>query len=252
VTRTRGLIMAATLLLALAACGDKKPTPLDPTEQARRNAIETADADCIDQEKKLEKLIVLEASGDKTKNGVAMPVGTSGDTGVVYLHQVGANLCQMLPIATILANKGIRGITVENNIYGPELGAAAVAWLRAQGVKRVFVLGASMGGTHAWAAAELATPPVDGVISLSAPEYYTDANATDAARKLDVPSFIVAAEYDEPFASAAKSLYAATPSKHKNLLLLSGSSHGVGLIDTSLQEQIEAFVADPNTFAVPS
>jgi pimeloyl-ACP methyl ester carboxylesterase len=240
--------VAAALLLALAACGDKTPAPPDPSEQARRSAIQLTDASCVENPES--KLITLDTPHGI---GVGLPVGDSGDTGIVYLHQSDGGLCQWLPVAMIESQKGYRGISIDNSSStSPELAAAAVEWLRAKGVKRVFLAGASMGGTHAWQAATLINPPVDGLISLSAPEIYDGINAVEAARTLNIPVFVVAAEFDGNFASAAQTLHDAIPSQHKHLLMVSGSSHGVSMIDNWLQGLIDKFLADPAGYTDPA
>ena len=91
-----------------------------------------------------------------------------GRTGVVLGHQAGSDLCEWLPRARVLAKQGRQVLAFD---FGPsgKIGedmVAAAAELHRRGADRLVLVGSSMGGTAAIAAAAEVTPPVAGVISL--------------------------------------------------------------------------------------
>jgi pimeloyl-ACP methyl ester carboxylesterase len=156
-----------------------------------------------------------------------------GRTGMVLGHQAGSDLCEWLPRARELAKQGRQVLAFD---FGPSAHitqdmVAAAAELRRRGVTRMVLVGSSMGGTAAIAAAAEITPLVAGVVSLSGPEEYQGADAATAAPKLRVPVLFVAAEDDPPFDDAARALYKAVPGHDKQLVILEGGGHGTSLLD---------------------
>ncbi|WP_191838349.1 alpha/beta hydrolase [Catellatospora chokoriensis] len=236
---TRGLV-AAVLLATAAGCGSGgTPTPLDPTAAARQRVIDTADLDCLDDRGPV--IAITDAEQDMT---AAIEVGT-GDTAVMLLHQVDGTACQWYAFALILAQRGYRAIAPDiTSRDAVDVAGAGIAHLRAAGAKRVFVIGASRGGTIALAAAAAASPPVDGVIALSAPTVY-DADALTAVRKLDVPTILIAGDLDGSFADHAKELHDLSIAKHKKLIIRSSVSHGVTLLTGDVEDTVMAFLTDP-------
>lgn len=139
--------------------------------------------------------------------------------------------------------RGMRGFAIDIQGSPVEAAVSAVAWLRSQGAKKVYLVGASMGGTAALSAA--AKTPVDGVVSLSGPSIYGGMDAVTAVKSLTIPVLFAAGEYDGSFADSAKELYAACASKQKRLMLLPTGSHGVSLLSSGMKDAFEAFLADP-------
>jgi pimeloyl-ACP methyl ester carboxylesterase len=155
-----------------------------------------------------------------------------GRTGVVLGHQAGSDLCEWLPRARALARQGRQVLAFDfGTAHIKEGMAAAAAELRRRGVTRLVLVGSSMGGTAAIAAAAQLTPPVAGVVSLSGPEEYDGADAAAAAPKLRVPVLFIAADDDPPFDDAARALYKAVPGHDKRLLVLEGGGHGTSLVE---------------------
>jgi pimeloyl-ACP methyl ester carboxylesterase len=156
-----------------------------------------------------------------------------GRTGVVLGHQAGSDLCEWMPRARALARSGRQVLAFD---FGPsghikQDMLAAAAELRRRGVTRMVLVGSSMGGTAAIAAAAEITPPVAGVVSLSGPEEYRGADAATAAPKLRVPVLFVVAHDDPPFADDARALYKAVPGHDKRLVVLQGGGHGTSLLE---------------------
>jgi pimeloyl-ACP methyl ester carboxylesterase len=169
-------------------------------------------------------------AADGTTTGVVLG---QGRTGVVLGHQAGSDLCEWLPRARALAKQGRQVLAFD---FGPsaDIGkdmVAAAAELRRRGVTRMVLVGSSMGGTAAIAAAAQITPPVAGVVSLSGPEEYQGADAATAAPRLRVPVLFVVAEDDPPFDDDARALYQAVPGHDKRLVVLEGGGHGTSLLE---------------------
>ncbi len=165
----------------------------------------------------------------------------TGRTGLVLAHQNNADHCQWAPYALESVQAGYRVLTFDfpgfgqspTGVSNDETVVAAASYLRGQGVTSVALIGASMGGTAVLVAAPKITPPVAGVISLSGPKTFKDADATAAVRDLGVPVLFAACELDLPYGTDAATLYAATPaSDPRTLLVVPGcSKHGVQLTD---------------------
>ena len=163
-----------------------------------------------------------------------------GRTGVVFAHQVAGDRCQWLPFARELAAKGYRALVFDMRGYGTSSGmtndapdrdvAAAAAELRRRGVRKILLVGASMGGTGVVAAAPGIRPPISGLVDLSGPTGFGGVNALPAVRKLKAPALFVAGRDDGDFATATRALFRAAGSKDKTLVIAPTSWHGVDLV----------------------
>jgi dienelactone hydrolase len=169
-----------------------------------------------------------------------------GPRGVVFSQGLGENVCMWLPYARQLAAAGRRVLAYDAR-RGPRIDldvAAAVEALRRTGSEDVALVGSSRGGTAALiAAASLSKAPA-AVVSLSGPESFGPLHALPAVRRLHSPVFFAAARDDEPFASDAPVMYAASPSPERRLEILPGLDHGVQLLDNaSFRSRVTAFIA---------
>ncbi len=182
--------------------------------------------------------------------------GGAGPTGVVLVPESPpGDVCGWLPYAAMLEKSGMRVLvfdyrgTGESPVqsgqspfaYGRDL-AAAVAQLRADGAKRVAVVGASLGGAVAMTYAS----GVDAVVSLSGetvlPQYHLD--PLDAVSHLHAPLLIVGTRDDAylPIASARELLRRARSSA-KRLVLYPSSWHGWQIVeDAPYARRARAFV----------
>ncbi|MFD3457239.1 alpha/beta hydrolase family protein [Streptomyces sp. NPDC058691] len=167
---------------------------------------------------------------DTEGNPVDAWLGGKGDAAVLLMHQSDGDLCQWMPQADILAKDGYRVLVVDSNgSEVPEV-VAGVKLLRAKGAGHVLLMGASKGGTGVLAGAVEVSPPVDAVVSLSAPEYYGVTDAAAAVPRLTAPVLYMAAAGDTEFAEAGKALHKATKKAPENRLeIVSGPMHGVGM-----------------------
>ena len=170
-----------------------------------------------------------------------------GTTAVILGHQSNGDLCEWLPYARRLASKGYFVFAIDFRGHGfsqVRSGAAAnrlaadltaaTKVMRKLGKRKVFLVGASMGGIAALVAGANTSPRVDGVVSVSAPARFMGMNAAATAPRLRTPVLYLAAELDDnagfDFSEDAEEMYAKTAAVDKQLEVLPGTGHGVGLI----------------------
>jgi alpha-beta hydrolase superfamily lysophospholipase len=186
-----------------------------------------------------------------------------GTTAVVLGHQSDGDLCEWLPYARRLAGLGyfvfpidFRGAGLSQARTGPAADrlaadlAAATKTLRRLGKRKVFLVGASMGGIASLVAGANVTPPVDGVVSLSAPARFRGLDAVRTAPRLRVPVLYLAAEGDDnagyDFSEDARAMHAATAAADRRLEILPGRLHGVALLAGSPRARslVEGFLKE--------
>jgi pimeloyl-ACP methyl ester carboxylesterase len=180
-----------------------------------------------------------------------------GATAVVFAHEVRGSACQWVPFARSLAGKGYLTVAFDFRGYGdsqnPRRSAssrlaadviAAAKKSRQLGAKKVFVVGASMGGTAVILAAANARTVINGVIAVSAPRSFGRMDAEAAAHRLQTPVLYLAGDKDPGFADDARVLYEATASSDRTLEILDSGQHGVFLAaQPAARSLIESFVA---------
>jgi pimeloyl-ACP methyl ester carboxylesterase len=228
----RGALVLALATGAVAACrGEEKPASTLPEVSAACLTVDEIRAGVV---------TFRNAGGDQLEG---FQIGT-GPTGVVLAHMSDGDLCQWHEYAKSLSKQGYRVLAF--SFGGPidQDVVAAVQQVRSAGARKVFLIGASMGGTASLAAAAVAAPPVDGVISLSAPIAYRGADALAAMPKLTMPLLIVAGDQDGAFAENARELHAAaTGVTDKELMVVFATSlHGTELVSGEVQAAMEAFL----------
>ena len=165
-----------------------------------------------------------------------------GSTAAVFLHQTdGDGLCGFWPYATwATARYHFAAVLVDLCGYGEasctgraaddQLAqvAAAVAWARSYHPTRVALVGASMGGALALAAAT--RTPVNAVVDLSGPSTWIGAEAARFARKVRVPT-LMAVSPGDPSANYAdlRKAFASIPVPNKRFVRGDGL-HGWDLL----------------------
>jgi peptide/nickel transport system permease protein len=220
----RGLAACAVLLGALAwnAPAAERLTALDRCVHAGPHT----------------KLISFRSpGGHRTKAAIL----GAGAVGVVLSNQSGNNLCAWLPFARALAARGVRALVYDYRWGTETQGAmAAAAGLRARGVARVALVGASLGAGASLVAASKRPRGIVGVVSLSGESFLT--GVRKAIPRLVLPAFFVAAQDDDYGAGTdAQDFYAHAPAKDKRLLIVPGKAHGTDLLADA---GIRATVAD--------
>jgi len=170
-----------------------------------------------------------------------------GTTGVILAHMYPADQKSWFPLARKLAGDGYLAMTFDFRGYGESGGEKVIAeidrdlegayrTLQAT-VKKVFLVGASMGGTAAILSA--ARHPTAGVVTLSAPVAFRGLDAAEAVRKLTVPCLFIAAEGDGHAAAAAREFDKAVKSANRRLLIVPGEQHGTRLLAGPTAEKVE-------------
>jgi pimeloyl-ACP methyl ester carboxylesterase len=192
----------------------------------------------------------------KTRDGVSLyglEVGT-GTTGVVLGHQYFSDHCEFMAFARELAGLGYRALSIDfrgNGLSGTGRSnrldldiAAAVARLRADGATRVELVGASMGGTAVLVAGSWVRPTVNGIVSLSGPDYFRGMNATKAVEHSRVPVRFLVSRDDRPFATDATTLMRRAEAKDKAIVRYTAAGHGSSILSVpSAHALVLAFLA---------
>jgi dienelactone hydrolase len=167
-----------------------------------------------------------------------------GSTAVVLVHEYGGDVCQWTPYARRLASLGYTAIAFDLRGFGLSQRrtgnaslryagdiAAAVKTARMLAAKHVVIVGASIGANATVVAGANVKPPLDGIVSLSAPGTFR-LDAIAAAKKLAVPVLFAAAAVDEGgiYARDARTMFHATPIADKQIAIVPGAMHGVRLV----------------------
>jgi len=233
---------AALVAASLAGAADVKQRPLKLRET------------CLT---KTERSRVLRFRASDRVRLLGVELG-SGSRGVVLAHQGASDLCIWLPYGRALAARGYRVLVFDHRGFGSSgspgrstrrnrvdydvLGA--IRTIRARGATSVVLAGGSLGGAAVVSAGARATPPVNGVISLSAPASFGRLDLVAAARALGAPALFVAEEEDQPFSDDARTMYDACPSADKQLAVLPGVDHGIFMLrDRSIRALVDEFIA---------
>jgi alpha-beta hydrolase superfamily lysophospholipase len=181
-----------------------------------------------------------------------------GPTAVVLAHQYDGDVCEWAPYARRLASLGytalafdLRGFGLSQHRTGEALFrydqdvVAAAKLARAQGATEVLLVGASIGANAVVVAGAEVKPPVDGVVSLSAPATFR-LDAVSAARRSTAPVLYVAGTIDEGgiYGQDAQALYRATASTDRAITLVPTAEHGVQLVGHpgKARTQVERFL----------
>lgn len=184
-----------------------------------------------------------------------------GSTVVVLAHESRSSMCRWVPYAKRLATKGYRVFVFDFRNHGlsQQVGygrrsarlagdvVAAARYVRTQRAKKVFLVGASMGGGAVLVGGANIRPPVDGVVSLSGPASFGGVDAAPAVPRLRAPVLYLAAADDGGggFAADAKALYETTASPDRAIEVLPGTAHGVSLVSSPgpARDLVEQFLA---------
>ncbi|PSL06174.1 pimeloyl-ACP methyl ester carboxylesterase [Haloactinopolyspora alba] len=190
-----------------------------------------------------------------------------GPDGVVLAHETGYNICSFIPMGIELASLGFHVMIPEFRSHGaselvevPENEpvsrgmdrdmAAAVAELRRLGAERMFMAGASCGGTVAAGAGADAQQLV-GLMILSSPVECDSVDAASAVERIRAPSLFVASTGDMQGAVEAevRELYSASASPDKELVIRDGENHGTDMMRESsdgadLESSLVQFIED--------
>jgi pimeloyl-ACP methyl ester carboxylesterase len=236
--RRIGLAGAALLvMIAAGACGDdgaEQATSRDTTTSTNTPTTAPAGpcglADATD-------ITFSAGRDDATLHAVVMG---QGSTAIVLAHESDDDACDwafFVPELTA-TDRQILAFDFSGNGTSSYIGdgrldldlLAAVAEARNRGAARVVVIGASMGGTAALAAAGTPDSGIDGVVSLSAVSSWLDTDAESSAATISIPVLFAAAEDDGDTALTAQTVSTACGCAYPEVLVFGGSRHGTRLL----------------------
>lgn len=172
----------------------------------------------------------------------------SGTRGVVFAHGAIFNKQSWAPLAKRIAKHGFRALAIDFRGYGKSRAGskpnalyldviAAVRWLHKQGVEKVSVVGASMGGGAAGrAATEVKPGEIDKLVLLSP-------MPIDHPEQLKATSILYIASRGEGLASTAREQYERAPTP-KQLILLPGSAHAQNIFATDQGPHLSDVIVD--------
>ncbi len=179
------------------------------------------------------------AADISTEDGLVLESRTfpAGRDWVVLAHMRPADMTSWFDFGERLAAEGYTALTFNFRGYGNSEGGpdefavgtdvtAAVDFAVGRGAERVFVIGASMGGTGALVAA--ADRPVAGVATLSAPGDFFGADALAAVPRITAPKLFVAAESDAPYPDIVAEFVEVAPDSARQQIF-TGNAHGTDL-----------------------
>lgn len=171
----------------------------------------------------------------------------SAPAGVVLAHMADSDQSAWFVDAQRLAGDGYRVLTynARGTCPGGEGGcsggepdaskspsdmAAAIDVLRGEGIGRIALVGASMGGTTALALGGQAPAGVEAIVTLSAPMAFSGlAVSPETLAALQTATLFIAGTGDAPAAGDAQTMYASSP-QPKDLQIVTSDDHGTDLL----------------------
>lgn len=230
------LVLGALLLAAVSsACGDGTTTPSTIT------IVPPAD----------DVVSVGIVVGDQVLNGWLY--GDQNDVLVILSHMRPNDQMAWESFAMELAENGYAALTFDFRGYGISPGsqdfakldedlATVISYMRAvpEGAgRRIFLVGASMGGTTSLVVA--AGENVAGVVAISSPAEFQGQNAVEAIAKISAPVFLISAEedtaamvsLDELLESAGRPVVSET---------FTGDEHGTALFEGTQAAEVAATI----------
>jgi dienelactone hydrolase len=200
----------------------------------------------------------------KTDDGVELagrvfgPAGSA--SGVVLAHTLSGDQTTWYTFAERLASQGFRVLTFNFRGYCPggdggcsagtkDVDAAptdlrsAVEYLRTDGVQRVGIAGASMGGTAALLVASADPSGIPAVVTLSAPQVLYGLAVSPEVLQTVTGAKLYIAGLGDPAgaASAADAMYADSP-QPKEEQIVTTDEHGTALLASTSGEQVQALM----------
>lgn len=244
-------LLSLVFLVSLSACGDgtttaePSPAAVDTAEAVARDVKIPAGYSTtpVPDDAEREEPIVLDGR-----------VFGSGETGVILVHMRPSDQTAWFPYATKLAATGeYTVLTFDFRGYGESTGEkefdrldtdleAALDYMRdTLGAQKVFLVGASMGGTASLLLAE--RDPVAGVVSISSPATYQEIDAVAGVDQIRAPKLFIASEDDTPARLSLEELWPAAIAP-KDQALFEGNAHGTDLFASPVAAEFEQRLTD--------
>ena len=272
--RRRRLSLSIVAFVVLASCGgtaatttpsaiaavSPSPRRASPSPSVPRPTVGPVGAACLTP---AEMAAVVRFASDSGVDLGGVLLGT-GRLGVVLAHETHANLCEWMPSARWLVERGHRVLAFDLNGLGSSPAspgspgkpgwdldvAAATAVLRERGATDVALVGSNIGGIASLVAATRIDPPVSAIVVLSAQVEMSGLDGRAAATAIRVPVLYVTSTSDE-YLGDMRSLAAATTGP-KRLDVVDVIGHGVDLMNPEsnpgaddLRTFVDQFIADP-------
>jgi pimeloyl-ACP methyl ester carboxylesterase len=243
-TRRVGLTVIALVVIAVpAACGDDDDAEQGARTETTRSTTTSTTTSTTDPAGPCGLADATDITFSAGRNGAMLHgvVVGQGPTAVVLAHQSDDDACVWSFYVPELTAAGRQILAFDFNDHGSSdrVGdgrldldlLAAVAEARNRGATRVVVIGASMGGTAALAAAGTPNSGIDGVVSLSAVSSWLHTDAEANAATISIPVLFVAAQNDGSVAQTAQTVSDACGCAYPDVLVFSGSRHGTRLLE---------------------
>ena len=247
------LLLCAMFGLHAMACGDGA-TNHEPSPEVVATAEAVSRTVAISA-----KYSTTPVNGDEDEGPIVLDarVFGRGDTGVILAHMRPADQSSWFPFATELAATGdFTVLTFDFRGYGDSTGEqnfdrvdtdlqAAYEYMRdTLGLERIFLVGASMGGTAALVVA--ARNSVEGVVSVSSPAQFPPLDALESVDDISAPKLFITARDDVP-AFRSQEEFWELAREPKQQQIYEGDEHGTELLDgpaaASLKAQVIAFMS---------
>ena len=227
-----GLLAA---LVLLAACGEA------PSSTPSPEAIATAESVSRDVVINAPYSTTPEKEDDERDAPIALDgrIFGRGPTGVILAHMRPADQTSWFPFATMLAATGkFTVMTFDFRGYGDSTGEkefdridtdldAAYAYMRdTLGQSKIFLVGASMGGTAALVVAT--REHVAGVVTISAADEFLALDAVAAVPAISSPKLFITSKDDVPAERSQMKLWDAAQ-EPKEQHVYDGDAHGTAL-----------------------
>ncbi|MDX3096820.1 alpha/beta hydrolase [Streptomyces sp. ME19-03-3] len=169
-----------------------------------------------------------------------------GPDAVYFGHQYGGQICNFLDLAEEFVKRGYRVVLPEfrNHVASEKSdnsssldAKAAFDKLKDLGTKRVFLAGASCGGTTAATQGVASGIPIVGLTLLSSPAR-CDGDAVAAVKKIKAPSMFMVAHDDMQggHERQIRELYEASAASDKRLVAIDGEEHGTLMLYGSKED----------------
>lgn len=240
----RLLVPLLALALLLAACAEEEEAPAAPTLPPGATTPPAATATAAPEE----------AVSFATEDGVTIHghlFGT-GETAVILSHMRPNDQRAWFDFARELAAQGFAALTYDFRGYGEtggdmQLGlidrdlTAALAFMEEQGLTRIYLVGASMGGTASLIVA--AREDVAGVVAISAPVEFEGLDAEAVVADIEEPKLFVASLDDGP-AYDSLSTFVQQAAEPSDDLTFEGSAHGTELLEGEHAAEFKARILD--------
>lgn len=246
------LIIILTFSLSLFGC--RKPEEViekaEETVEETKEETTKAEAEELDLEEskeaaeKIEEAEELEKETQPTKGEVTFKtedniaingnIFGSGDKWVILSHMYPTDQTSWFDFANFLAENGYVVLTYDFRGYGKSGGSkeiskiyidldAALDFIKQYEVKKLFLVGASMGGTASIIGAS--KEKIDGLISISAPTEFKGLSAISEIEKVNCPKLFIASKGDKFAAKSAYTFFEKSP-QPKDIEILDGNAHG--------------------------